>query len=85
MGWLLVITVIVLLLGPLRHWLGRHWAFLTSVAVGAALGLVLGGVLMARTGGTIPYLPLVFAAIGAAALGQEGPTWLRKITKDGKD
>ena len=84
MGWLLLIILPVLLLGPLRRWVGRHWALLISAVVGGILGLVLGSMLIAKTGGPA-FLPLLWAAAGAIVLGQSGPAWLRKIERDGKD
>lgn len=85
MKWLLVICVIVLLLGPLRHWVGRHWAFLVSIIAGAALGSFMGAWVIARSGSSYPGLPLLFALIGAIAAGRVGPAVLRQIERDGKN
>jgi len=84
MRWLFAIMLLVLLAGPLRPWLGRHWAFLLSVVAGAMFGLVLGAIAAGVAGGPA-FLPLLWAAVGAIAGGQSGPTWLRHIEKDGKD
>ena len=81
---LLVLCVVILLLGPLRHWAGRHWALLVSVAGGAVSGFVLGAVLAGRFGAPA-FTPLLAGLIGALAAGQSGPAWLRHIEKDGKD
>jgi len=85
-GTVLVIMVVlgVLLLGPLRHWAGRHWALLASLAFGAAFGFVVGSILSTRFGLT-PLAPL----IGAVACGIEAagtlPAGLRRLSRDGKD
>ena len=84
MRWLLLIVVVVLLVGPLRPWVGRHWAFLISMVAGAVFGWVLGAVVIGRRGGPA-FLPLVSAVICAIALGRSGPAWVRKIERDGKD
>lgn len=85
MAWLILIAVTVLLLGPLRPWVGRHWAFLLSVTAGAGFGWALGSWVLATCGGRIPYLPLAWAVVAAAALAGAGPAWLRKIERDGKE
>ena len=85
MKWLLVIGVIVLLLGPLRHWVGRHWAFLISIIAGAAFGFLMGAWAMARSGHSYPGLPLLWALVGAIAAGRVGPAVLRRIERDGKN
>ena len=81
----LLIGIIVLLLGPLRPWLGRHWAFLLSVIAGTIGGLFVAGLVMRSSGRATPALPLLFAIVGAIAAGQAGPAWLRRIQKDGKN
>ena len=85
MAWLLLILVMVLLIGPLRRWAGRHWAFLVSAAFGVVLGCVVGSVLLAMS----PTIPSLTPLIGAIACGIEaglaGPAWLRHIEKDGKN
>ena len=84
MGWLLVIGVGVLLLGPLRNWAGRHWALLVSVVAGGTGGMLLGGFLVAKGGGPA-QLMLIVPVLCAIACGKSGPRWLRTIEKDGKD
>ena len=84
MKWLFVILVI-LLLGPLRLWFGRHWAFLFSTVTGAVIGLFIGGYIAGQCGPSYAWLPLVGALIGAAIAGSKGPIWLRDIEKDGKN
>jgi CBS-domain-containing membrane protein len=53
--------------------------------VGAVLGLFAAGWVMAYTRQVFPGLALLFAVIGAIAVGLEGPAVLRHIEKDGKD
>lgn len=84
MKWLFVILVI-LFLGPLRPWIGRHWALLLSTITGAVIGLLIGGFITAQCGPSYAWLPLVGALIGAATAGNVGPEWLRHIEKDGKN
>lgn len=84
MGWLVLLGVVVLLLGPLRPWVGRHWAFLGSTILGGALGLLAGAWALGACGASIPFLPLLWALVGAIALGRAGPAWLRKIAQDGR-
>ena len=85
MAWLLIILVTVLLIGPLRRWAGRHWAFLTSASFGAVFGYVVGSVLLAMSP-TIPSLaPLVGAIVCGIEAGLAGPAWLRHIERDGKN
>ena len=84
MKWLFVILVI-LFLGPLRLWVGRHWALLLSTITGAIIGLFIGGIIAAQCGPLYAWLPLIGALIGAVAAGSEGPKWLRHIEKDGKN
>ena len=80
---LFMIVVLVLLLGPLRPWAGRHWAFLTSVALGIGSGYLL-GTFLTRYG--LPALtPVLGALAGAVALGDSLPVILRQIEKDGRD
>lgn len=85
MKWLLAIIVIVILLGPLRRWTGRHWAFLVSVLAGAAFGFFAGAFVMAKAGCSFAGLPLLWALVGAIAAGRVGPAVLRQIQKDGKN
>lgn len=84
MKWWWIVIVGVLLLGPLRRWFGRHWAFLASATGGALFGLVLGALVL-RTCGGPAYLPLLWGAVGAIALGHRGPSVLRRIERDGRD
>ena len=82
MKLLLVIIVIIMLLGPLRHWAGRHWAFLVSVVGGAIAGFVLGAILTRF--GAPPVTPLVGAIAVAIECSRLSPELLRQIEKDGK-
>ena len=82
MTLLLVIFVIIILFGPLRHWAGRHWAFLISVFGGAIAGFIFGTILTRF--GAPAFTPLVGAIAIAAECGRLGPEWLRQIEKDGK-
>lgn len=84
MRLLLVITVL-LLLGPLRRWVGRHWAFLLSVIAGGAFGLLLGAWVVGTCGSSHAGLPLLWAVVGAIAAARVGPSILRDIEKDGKN
>jgi len=79
------LIALILLLGPLRHWVGRHWCLLASICIGGAFGWVLGAVVTAKLGCSVPYLPLLWAACGAVTVGRAGPACLRKIEKDGRD
>jgi len=81
---ILLLIVLVLLLGPLRPWSARHWAFLASIGLGALSGWVLGCVIM-RFCGSLTFLPLLGAVVGAWELGSVGPSILRKIDNDGKE
>jgi len=86
MRLLLAIIVLAIFLGPLRPWVGRHWAFLVSVTFGSVIGFCFGAFLLATTGAScFAALPLITALIGAVAAGQSGPSLLRHIGKDGKD
>jgi CHASE2 domain-containing sensor protein len=84
MKWLFVI-LIILFLGPLRLWVGRHWAFLFSTVAGAIIGLFIGGYVAARCGPAYAWFSLIGAVIGAVAAGSAGPEWLRNIERDGKN
>lgn len=83
----LLIGIIILLLGPLRPWVGRHWAFLLCTMAGAVCGFLLGALLLISSGGHQGFavLPLLGALIGAIVIGDVGPAWLRHIEKDGKN
>ncbi len=80
---LLFLVILITLAGPLRRWVGRHWALLISVAGGAVLGFVFGSILTCRFGAPA-FTPLLAGFMGAVAAGQAGPTWLRQIEKDGR-
>jgi peptidoglycan/LPS O-acetylase OafA/YrhL len=82
MKFLLAFMVIVLLLGPLRHWAGRHWAFLVSLIGGATAGFILGSILIKF--GAPTYVPLLAAIIFAVECARFGPEMLRDIEKDGR-
>ena len=84
MKWLLAIIVIVMMLGPLRRSVGRHWALLASVSAGAASGFLLGSFVL-KLDPTAAYAPPLCALIVAIAAGRVGPQWLRQIEKDGRD
>lgn len=83
MKLLLIIFVIVILLGPLRKWAGRHWAFLFSVCTGAIAGFILGTILTRF--GAPPITPLLGTIAFAVESGRLGPEILRHIEKDGKN
>jgi len=85
MKWVLAIVVIVLLLGPLRRWIGRHWAFLISVFGGAAFGFFWALFVISKVGYSEPLVPLLAALIVSIAAGRAGPALLRRIERDGKD
>ena len=85
MLWLIAIIAIVLILGPLRHSVGRHWALLLSVSAGAVVGWGAGMFVLSRFGCTTPHLPLLWALAGAVAFLSAGPAWLRKTQQDGRD
>lgn len=82
---LLAIIVIVMLLGPLRRWTGRHWAFLVSTIAGAAFGFFAASFVTAKLGCSFPGLPLLWALVGAIAAGRVGPAVLRQVERDGKN
>lgn len=84
MKWIWMILAIALLLGPLRRWMGRHWALGISVIAGAVFGYVLGALVTGPWGGSDPHLPLIWGLVGAIASGNVGPRWLRHISEDGK-
>jgi len=85
MKWILAVVVVVLLLGPLRRWVGRHWAFLISVFGGAAFGFFWASFVMSKLGCSVPGLPLISALIVSIAASRAGPALLRQIERDGKD
>jgi len=85
MKWIFAIIVIVLLLGPLRPWIARHWAFVVSVFTGAVFGFFWASFVMSKLGCLVPGLPLMSALIVSIAASRAGPALLRKIEKDGKD
>jgi hypothetical protein len=85
MRLLLAILFVVMLFGPLRRWIGRHWAFLLSVIAGAAFGFFLGSWVVGSLGCSVPALPLLWAIVGAIAVGRLGPAWLRNIERDGRN
>jgi hypothetical protein len=85
MGWLLPILLIVLLLGPLRRWAGRHWALLIAAAAGGGFGWLMGTLVTGTLGSPVPFLPLLWALVGAAAGAQAGPALLRRLARDGED
>jgi hypothetical protein len=82
----LLIGIILLLLGPLRPWVGRHWAFLLCTMAGAVCGFMVGALILSSSGGglSLAVLPLLGALAGAIVIGDVGPAWLRRIEKDGK-
>jgi hypothetical protein len=82
MKLLLAIIVVVLLFGPLRHWAGRHWAFLVSIVGGAIAGTFFGTFLLKF--GAPAITPLLGAIAFAIECGRLGPEWLRDIEKDGR-
>ena len=83
--WILAVIVIVILLGPLRRWIGRHWAFLISVFGGAVFGFFWASFVMSKIECSVPGLPLMSALIVSIAAGRAGPALLRKIERDGKN
>ena len=83
MKWLLLIALIVLLLGPLRPWFGRHWAVIVSLTAGTVFGLMAGAMYVGHCGAPA-WMALVTTLIFASAALYYGPPWLRKIQKDGK-
>jgi len=84
MAWVILIIVAVLLLGPLRHWAGRHWALLASMAFGAGFGFVVGSILSSRFGLT-PLAPLIGAVACAIEAVRLLPCELRRLSWDGRD
>ena len=87
MSWstILVLAVVtVLMLGPLRRWAGRHWAFLLSLVLGWTVGYGAGTFLVRRFGVNFPYLPLLWGLVGAAFFATGGLAVLRRIEQDGK-
>jgi hypothetical protein len=85
MRWILVIIVIVILLGPLRSLVARHWAFLLSVFGGAAFGYFWASFVMSKLNYHVAGLPLASALIVAIAVGRCDPAILRQIERDGKN
>ena len=85
MKWVLAIAAIIIMLGPLRRWTGRHWAFLISVFGGAVFGYFWASFIMSKVGYSVPGLPLLAALIASIAAGRAGPAILRQIEKDGKN
>jgi len=85
MKWIWIILFVLLFLGPLRRWCGRHWAYLISTAVGAGAGLIGATILNGKCGGIYPFLPLAGLVVGALAASEIGPEWIRHVEKDGKN
>lgn len=85
MKWIWLIFALVIFLGPLRRWIGRHWCLLVSLIGGWIFGFVLGAKANAMSGGMHPLLPVLWGLIGAIAAGRVGPALLRHIEKDGRD
>jgi len=85
MKWILAIVVILMLLGPLRPWFGRHWAFLLSIVGGAVFGFVWAAFVLSKVGYSHPFVPLFSGIIVAIATGRYGPAILRRIERDGKN
>jgi len=87
MRMFLGLVLFVLLLGPLRPWVARHWALLLSILAGAGGGFMVGALVLRSSGGgaDLAMLPLLGALIGAVVLGDVGPAWLRRIEKDGNN
>ena len=85
MKLVLAIVVIVILLGPLRPWCTRHWAFLLSVAGGAAFGYFWAVLILSKLNYHVTGLPLASALIVAIVAGQYGPAIFRRIERDGRN
>ena len=85
MGCFLILLTFVLLAGPLRPWVGRHWAFLLSATVGAVFGCVVGSILTAMSPGIPRLTPLIGAIVCGIEAALAGPAWLRHIEKDGRN
>ena len=85
MTWLIVITVLIILLFPLRrHAFGKHLSFTLPGMLGAALGLVYGSWARAH-GAPVPGLPLLCAVIGALTLGSAGKRALDDLFRRRKE
>lgn len=85
MKWVLAIAAVLIMLGPLRRWVGRHWAFLISVCGGAAFGYLWASFVMSKVGYSVPGLPMLAALIASIAAGRLAPVILRQIERDGKN
>jgi len=85
MKYFLTIVLLILLVGPLRPWFKKHWAFILSVTFGAVTGWVLGCFVAGHANPPNQYLPLIWSLVMACACGNGGPRILRQIQKDGKD
>jgi hypothetical protein len=79
------VVLVVLFLGPLRPWAGRHWAALLASAVGAVAGWRLGAYLVGYARLDMPYVPPLMAVIFASALAAGWAPALRNLAKDGKE
>ncbi len=79
-----MIVLFLLICGPLRPWVGRHWALLVSTIAGGLLGLIAASWVMQATGHILPGLALICATLGAIVCGKEGPVVLRNLQNDGK-
>lgn len=84
MSWLIAVIAVLLFLGPLRPWVGRHWALFISLVSGAITGLAFAAYAM-RTATMPAYTALAYAIVGAIAFATTGPRVLRKLAEDGKD
>ncbi len=79
----IVILALIVLLGPLRRWAGRHWALLTSVGLAAVAGWWLGS-LLSSFSANLSYAPIIGAIVFAIEALHHGPSFLRKLEEDGR-
>ncbi len=80
---LIMIFLFVLLLGPLRSWFVRHWAFTTSLILGAIIGFIAGEYIITRYDAP-RYLQLITTITAVLVFIEQCPELLRHIEKDGK-
>lgn len=78
MSAVLLVVMLLMLLGPLRRLCVGNATFVLPAAAGAIAGYLL-GLFALSTGLPYPWLPWLWAALGAFFLGEAGSEWFRRV------